>query len=179
MLDSGCLLTTMSSGISSVTHHRNPHINAIFVYLFIQELFVYKIHFFKFLCMSGKPRLHQLNIITYSRSRCKLPWLPEYFHSYGEIPSRKRKYPMLKTNTKPHHLIKHAKIFYSIVSLVFRKFSYRTYQNGLNQVSQSWGSPSISKSTNRVSSIPFVGNPHFSILLQRVRYLKNLFMSRR
>ena len=68
MLDSGCLLTTMSSGISSVTHHRNPHINAIFVYLFIQELFVDKIHFFKFLSMSDKRRLHQLNIVTSSRS---------------------------------------------------------------------------------------------------------------
>ena len=122
ILDSGCLLTTMSSGISSVTHHRNPHINAIFVDLFMQKLFVYKIHFFKFLCMSGKPRLHQLNIITSSRSRCKLPLLPEFFFSYGEIPSRKRKYPMLITNTKTHHLIKHAKIFYSIISLVFRKF---------------------------------------------------------
>ena len=171
-------MPTMSSGISSVAHH-NSHINVIFVYLFMQELFVDKIHFFKFLCMSDKPRLHQLNIITSSRSRYKLPWLPEYFHSYGEIPSRKGKYPMLRTNTKPHQLIKHAKISYSIVSLVFRKFSYRTYRNGLNQVPQSWGTPSISKSTNRVSSIPFVGNPHFSILLHRVQYLKNLFMSRR
>ena len=145
----------------------------------MQELFVDKIHFFKFLCMSDKPRLHQLNIITSSRSRYKLPWLPEYFHSYGEIPSRKGKYPMLRTNTKPHQLIKHAKISYSIVSLVFPKFLYRTYQNGLNWAPQSWGTPSISKSTNRVSSIPFVGNPHFSILLHRVQYLKNLFMSRR
>ena len=139
----------------------------------MQELFVDKIHFFKFLCMSDKPRLHQLNIITSSRSRYKLPWLPEYFHSYGEIPSRKGKYPMLRTNTKPHQLIKHAKISYSIVSLLFHKFSYRTYRNGLNQVPQSWGTTSISKSTNRVSSIPFVGNPHFSILLHRVQYLKN------
>ena len=145
----------------------------------MQELFVDKIHFFKFLCMSDKPRLHQLNIITSSRSRYKLPWLPEYFHSYGEIPSRKGKYPMLRTNTKPHQLIKHAKISYSIVSLVFRKFLYRTYRNGLNQSTQSWGTPSTPKSSNRVSSIPFVGNPHFSILLHRVRYLKNLFMSLR
>ena len=167
----------MSSGISSVAHH-NPHINAILVYLFMQELFVGKIHF-KFLRMSEKPRLHQLNMITSSRSRYKLPWLPEYFHSYGEIPSRKGKYPMLRTNTKPHQLIKHPKISYSIVSVVFRKFSYRTYRNGLNQVTQGWGAPSISKSTNCVSSVPFVGNPHFSIFLYRVRYLKNLFMSRR
>ena len=166
----------MSSGISSVAHH-NPHINAIFVYLFMQELFVDKTDFFKFLCMSDKPRLHQLNIITSSRSRYKLPWLPEYFHSYGEIPLRNGKYPILKTNTKPHHLIKHAKISYSIASLVFRKFSYRTYRNSLKQMPQSWGS--LLKSTNHVSSIPFVGNPHFSILLQRVRDLKNLFMSGR
>ena len=145
----------------------------------MQELFFDKIHFFKFLCMSDKPQLHQLDIITSSRIRYKLPWLPKYIRSYGEIPSGKGKYPILKTNTKPHHLIKHAKISYSIASLVFRKFSYRTYRNGLNQVPQSWGTPSISKSTNRVSSIPFVGNPHFSILLHRVRYLKNLFMSRR
>ena len=145
----------------------------------MQELFVDKIHFFKFLCMSDKPRLHQLNIITSSRSRYKLPWLPEYFHSYGEIPSRKGKYPILKTNTKPHHLIKHAETSCSITSLVFRKFSYRTYGNGLNQMPQSWGNPSISKSTNHVSSMPFVGNPRFSILLQKVRSFKNLFMSRR
>ena len=46
-----------SSGISSVAHH-NPHINAVFVYLFMQEFFLDKIHFFKFLCMSEKPRLH-------------------------------------------------------------------------------------------------------------------------
>ena len=79
---------------------------------------------------------------------------------------------MLRTNTKPHHLIKHTKISYSIASLVFRKVSYRTYRNGLNQVPQSWGTLSISKSTNRVSSIPFVENPHFSVLLHRVLYLK-------
>ena len=106
----------------------------------------------------------------------KLPWLPECFRSYGEIPLRKGKYPMWRTNTEPHQVIKHAKISYSIVSLVFHKFSYRTYRNGLNRVPQSWGTPSISKSTNCVSSIPFVGNSHFSILLHRVRYLKNLFM---
>ena len=104
----------------------------------MQELFFDKLHFFKFLCMSDKPRLHQLNIIISSRIRNKLPWPPEYFHSYGEIPSKKGKYPILKTNTKPRHLIKYAKVPYSIASLVFRKSSYRTYQNGLNQMPQSW-----------------------------------------
>ena len=163
-----------SSPISSAARH-NPHINTISVYLLMQELFVDKIHFFKFLSMSGKPRRHQLNI-TSSRSTVQASLTVWMFSS---IPTRKGKYRILRANTKPHQLIKHAKISYSIVSLVFRKFSYRTYRNGLNQVPQSWGTPSISKSTNRVSSIPFVGNPHFSILLHRVRYLKNLFMSRR
>ena len=61
---------------------------------------------------------------------------------------------MWRTNPKPHQLIKDAKISYSIVSLVFLKFSYQTYGNGLNQVPQRWGTPSNSKNTNCVSSIP-------------------------
>ena len=138
-------LTTMSSGLSSVAHH-NPHINTILVFLFMQELFIDKIHYFKFLCMSDKPRLHQLNIIISSS-----PWLPEVFHFYGEIPSRKGKWPMLRTNAKPHQVIKHAKISYSIVSLVFCKLSYWAYRNGRNRLLQSWGIPSISKSTNGVN----------------------------
>ena len=40
---------------------------------------------------------------------------------------------MLKTNTKPHQLMKHAKICYSMVLLVFRKSSCGTYRSGLNQ----------------------------------------------
>ena len=144
----------------------------------MQELFFGKIDFFKFLSTRDKPRLHHLKIITSSRSSTVQASLTAWmFSSVRGIPSRKGKYPMLRTNTKLHQLIKHAKISYSIVSLVFRKFLYRTYRNGLNRVPQSWGTPSISKSTNRVSSIPFVGNPRFSVLLHRVRYLKNLFMS--
>ena len=146
----------------------------------MQELFVEKIHFFKFLCISDKPQLHQLDIITSSVVvQYKLPWLSQYFQSYGEIQSKKGKCPMFRTITKPHQLIKHAKISSSIVSLMFRKFSYRTYRNCLNQVPQSWGTPSISKSMNRVSSILFVGNPYFRIFLHRVWYLKNLLTSRR
>ena len=145
----------------------------------MQELFVDKIPFLKFLSMSGKPRLHLLKIITSSRCTVyKLPSLAECFHPYGEILSRKGKYPMFRTNTKPHQLIKHAEISYSIASLVFRKFSYRTYQNDLNQGTQR-DTPSTSKNTNSVSSTPFVGNLHFNILLHRVWYLQNLFMSRR
>ena len=100
----------MSSGISSVAHH-NLHINAIFVYHFRQELFVDKAHFFKCICMSDKPRLHQLNIITSSRSSTVQGSLTAWIFSFvrgntikeGEIP--------LRTNAKPHQFIKDAKIF--------------------------------------------------------------------
>ena len=172
-------LCTMSSGISSVAHN-NPHINVIFVYLFMRKLLVDKIPFLKFLYISHQPRLHQLNFTTSSRSSTVQSSLTAWISSFDRGNTIKEgKYPLLRTNTKPHQHIKHANISYSIASPVFRKFSYRTYRNGLNQVRQSWGTPSISKTTNRVSSIPFVTNPHFSILLHRVRYLKNLFMSRR
>ena len=43
---------------------------------------------------------------------------------------------MLRTNTNFQQLIKHAKISYSIVSFVFRKFLYQTYRNGLNRLPQ-------------------------------------------
>ena len=46
------LLTTFIFWNSTVAHY-NPHINVIFVYLFMQKLFVDKIHFFKFLSMSA------------------------------------------------------------------------------------------------------------------------------
>ena len=61
MLDSGCFNQLHASGISSVAHH-NPRIHAMFVYLNMQELFIDKIHFFNFLSMSDKPRLHQLKL---------------------------------------------------------------------------------------------------------------------
>ena len=144
----------------------------------MRELFVDKIHFFKFLSMNDKPRLHQLKIITSSRNTVQASltvWLHECFHLYWETPSRRGKYPILRTNSNPRQLIKHAKISYSIASPVFPKFSYRTYRNGLHQVSQSWGIPSTSKSPNGVSSIHFVENLHFSLLLHRVWYLKKTF----
>ena len=52
---------------------------------------------------------------------------------HWEIPSRKGKYPILRKNIKPHRLIKHAKVCYSIASFVFCKFFYHTYQDSLNQ----------------------------------------------
>ena len=121
-----------SSGIFPVAHH-NLHINTIFVYLFMQKLLVDKIHLFKFLCMSDKPRLRQPKIITSTRSTVQASLTAWIFPSVGERPSRKGKYTTLRTNTKPHQLIKHAKVSYSIVSLVFRKFSCGTYQNDLSR----------------------------------------------
>ena len=84
---------------------------------------------------------------------------------------------MLRTNMMPQQLIKHNKIFYSITSLVFCKFMCGNYPNGLDRGTQSWGTPSTSKRTTRVSLTAFVGNPDFSILAHRVRHLKNLFVS--
>ena len=120
------------SEISSLAHH-NPHINAIFVYLLVQELFVDKIYFFMFLSMSDKPRLHQLKMITSTCKTVQASLAVWFFPSVQGNTIKEGKYSVLRTNTKPHQLIKYAKISYSIASLVFHKFSYGTYRNGLNQ----------------------------------------------
>ena len=78
---------------SSVAHH-NCHINSIFVYLYMPELFIDKICFCKFLSMSDKPRLNQLKFISSSPSSTVKAYLT--YHPYGKIPSRKGKYPMLR-----------------------------------------------------------------------------------
>ena len=94
----------------------------------MQELFVDKIHFFKFISMSDEPRLHQLKIITScSTVQASLTALPECFHPYREIPSRKGKYPMLRTTTKPHQLFKDAKIISQIFILNLPKWSKPRY----------------------------------------------------
>ena len=65
----------------------------------MQELFVDKIHFFKFLSMSDKPRLHQLKTITSSRSTVQASLTAWMFSSVrgntikeGEIPYVENKY---------------------------------------------------------------------------------------
>ena len=97
----------------------------------MQELFVDKIYFFKFLSMSDKPQLQQLKIITSIPSTVQasltawlFPSVPGKAIKEGEIPN---------WNTKPDQLIKHAKISYSIVSLLFLKFSCGPYQNGFSR----------------------------------------------
>ena len=67
MPDSGFLNYMYLVEYFSVARH-NPHIKAFFVYLLMQELFVSKIHFFKFLSKSEKPQLHQLKIFSTTRS---------------------------------------------------------------------------------------------------------------
>ena len=120
-------LTTCTSGISSVAHH-NPYINVFVVYLLTQELFVDKIHFFKFLYMSGKPWLGQLKVITadtrgtsFSKS---FRWCKE-----GEYQQERGNTRW--TNAKPQQLINHTKIPYSVALLLFCKFSCVTSWNGL------------------------------------------------
>ena len=97
----------------------------------MQGLFVDRIHFFKLLSLSDKPRLHQLKILLLLVVQDQILWLSHSFNPYGEIPSSKGKHPVLRTNTKPHQLIKHPHISYSIVSLAFRRFSCSTYRIGL------------------------------------------------
>ena len=105
----------------------------------MQELLVDKIHFFSFLSMSDKLRLQQLKFFTSSRSSTAQASVTALMFSSVrgntikelEIPYVGNKYKNL-TN-----LSMHAKISYFIASLVFRKFSYRTYRNDLNRVPQS------------------------------------------
>ena len=65
----------------------------------MQELFVNKIHFFKFVSMSDKPRLHQLKIITSSRNTVQASFTAWMFssvleknHQEGEKPYFESKY---------------------------------------------------------------------------------------
>ena len=157
--------------MSSVVHH-NPYINVLVVNLLMQELFADKIHFFKFLCTCDKPWLHRRKTITALIPISCYKILEVCGYQEGEI-------PCARTNAKPQQLFKYTKISYSIASLVFCKFACHAYGNGIN-----WGTSKLrhsktSKSMDRVSLITFVGNPDFSILVHRVQYFKNLFLSRR
>ena len=87
----------------------------------MQELFVDKIYFFKFLCTSDKAWLDQL--------KTTVLLLMERFNSIG---ARKEKYPVLRTNIKTQQLIEHTKMSFSIAPFVFCKFSCVAYHNGLN-----------------------------------------------
>ena len=112
----------MSSGISSVSHH-NPHINVFVVYLLIQELFVEKINYFKFLFTGDKLWLQQL----------KTTKVLLFVERFTSIDTRKEKYLVLRRNAKPQQLIKHSVISYSIVILLYLKFPLVTYENDLNR----------------------------------------------
>ena len=125
---------TASIGLSSAAHH-NPYINVFAVNRFVQKLFADKVHFFKFLSTSDKSWIDQLKDYFSTASRLVVQASFEAF-----ISIRKGKHPVLRTNAKPQQLIKHTKISYPIPSLVFFKFSCRTYQNGLN-----WGTSKVSK----------------------------------
>ena len=86
---------------------------------------------------------------------------------------------MLRTYGKPQRLIKHSKISYSIASLVFCKCSCVIYRNGPNRGTSKLRHSKYLKKYEPCQLIPFVENLHFSILVHRVRYPKNLFVSRK
>ena len=75
----------------------------------MQKLFIDKIHFFKFLSLSDKPRLHQLKIITSSRSSTVEPSLTAWMFSSvqgntikeGQIPDVENKYKTSPTYHAP------------------------------------------------------------------------------
>ena len=107
---------------------------------------------------------------------CLNPW---FLSESSPWPTGKEKYTVLRRYQSLTNLIRHTKIFCLIAFLVFRRFSCGTTKMVYTEVPQDWGTPITSKSTNPVSLILFVGNPHYSILLHRIQYLKNLFVSRR
>ena len=76
--------------------------------------------------------------------------------------TRKKKYPVrecIKVSTALLGSLKLLPLYLLLFSIDFRA------------VPSKW---STSKCTNRVTLIPFVGNPHYSKLVHRVWYLKNL-----
>ena len=83
----------------------------------------------------------------------------EYQSTFHAFPwtTRKRKRPALRVIFIANfpNVTNHTEIFYCIALLVFHKFLYRTYRNGLDQVPQSWEILGPSKNSSRVSSIPF------------------------
>ena len=89
------------------------------------ELFVDKIHFFKFLSVSDKPLEPAKNHLYNSH-------IAQTSLNYS-IRTRKGKYTVLKINAKFHQPIKHAKTSYSIASLAFYRFSCMACQNGINR----------------------------------------------
>ena len=64
--------------------------------------------------MSDNPGPDQLKIITATRGT-NFPLGKIQFHllKEGKIPIKKRRYPVLRTNTKPQQLIKDTKILFS------------------------------------------------------------------
>ena len=124
--------------------------------------------------MSDKPQLQQLKIITSSCSSTVQASLTAWMFSSlrrntikeGEIPYVEDKY-----KASPTYQARLKFLFHSL-TCISQIFVPNLPKWSKQRVSQSWGTPSTSKSTNRVSSIPFVRNPHFSILLHRVRYFK-------
>ena len=74
-------------------------------------------------------RLSCERTLNESLSDCLTGLNPSFLSESFPWPTRKGKYPVLSLT----NVTNYTKISYSIVSLVFRKFSYLTYRNGLNR----------------------------------------------
>ena len=98
----------------------------------MQELFVNKIHFFKFLSVNDKPQLVQLKIINAIRSTLQAS-LNLSIHARKGKYQQRRGNTVCKKDAKSQQLFKHSKISYSIASLVLRKFSCGIHRNDLNR----------------------------------------------
>ena len=119
MLDSGCLLTGTCISFST-----NPLINAIFCLSSYAGTLRWQNSLLQVsFCEWETTTTPAKKYYFYSyHSAYKLLWLSGSFHPSGEIPSRKAKYPVLRTNTKPHQLIKHIKISNQYSHLYFQIF---------------------------------------------------------
>ena len=121
--------------------------------------------------------LGQLKVITYTRSTS----FSESFHRYnkeGEIPTRKEKYPANKCDTSAIYQAHYNFLHHSFTCFALQIFARNLPKWSKLKYSRPWHCKYLKK-YERVSLIPFIGNPFFSILEHRVRYLKNLFLSQR
>ena len=111
----GCVLnsTCISSRISSVAHHKNIQTSLLFIFLCRNFSSTKSTSTYVFL--SDKPRLYQPEVIAATRA------VVVQASRNPSIVTRKEKYPVLRTNTKPQQLLKHTTISYLMVSLAFRE----------------------------------------------------------
>ena len=182
----GCVLhsTCISSRISSLAHHKK-HTNVFVVYLLqhtiknIQTslLFIFLCRNFSstkststYVFLSDKPRLYQLKVITATRA-VVVQASRNLF-----IVTRKEKYPVLRSLSDFSSILK---FLTSQCHLHSANYVHHLPKLSKPKYLKAETLQCASKSTSRISLMPFVGNPHFIIVVCRVRFLKKLFVPRR